>query len=134
MVSPARAWFSPSCARSNAPGMPSRTSTTCLGSASASSSACARSDRARVPSWVCVRSARRRSFVACISSRLPFNRCTTDLHVTRKHTKCAALCYALDEADLLGALPQDPLADLLQVLEALDHCRDRVPCEPARLA
>jgi len=59
-----RACLRPCCARRKAPGIPSNRAATFLGSASVSSRACESSDRARVPSWTCVRSASRASFTA----------------------------------------------------------------------
>src|SRR4051812_378987 len=41
---------------------------------------------------------------------------------------------ALDEGDLLRAFPEHPLAELAQVLFALDHRREVVPGERTRLA
>lgn len=71
---PASASPRPCSARSNAPGIESSRSVTWRASGSASSSAVARSDRAIVPGFVCVRSARRWSFVARSSSRTTFTR------------------------------------------------------------
>ena len=79
---PSRAWRIPRSIRSRAAGMPSSSSVMLRASASASSSACDRSDLASVPGWTCMRSAIRASFVACSGSRVTFSRSIADrLHV-----------------------------------------------------
>jgi hypothetical protein len=73
-VSPRCPCSRPNWARSHAPGIASSTSVTDLASGSASSSAVDSRERARVPSWTWIRSARRASFSAYSASSVMFKR------------------------------------------------------------
>ncbi len=92
--SPRAAWARPSCVRSHAPGVASRISVMRAASGSASSSAVARSERARVPSCTCVRSASLASFPACLSSRVTLMRFADVAIQATVHDSARFVCMA----------------------------------------
>ena len=92
IVRPVRACLRPCCALRKAAGIPSSSATTFLGSASVSSRACESSDRARVPSWTCVRSANRASFAARSASTVTLRRRAPRSAMSRSYTLQHGTC------------------------------------------
>ena len=96
VLSAVRASLSPLRARSNAPGIRSSTAVAFSASESASSRALVRSDRARVPGLICVRSASRRSFAACSATRTTVTRLDPAAmsRTSARHGSCGQLARA----------------------------------------
>src|SRR2546426_8099380 len=99
--------------------MPSSRSAAWRGSGSASSRACERSERASVPSWVCVLSASLESFAADSASRVTFSR-VWPLRATRRRIhETARIVYLPGQRSTPGLARRDVLVDPEEVVRVV---------------